>query len=136
MTVALKRTGQDDIIIDGDLIAYASSRVNNGAIRWHDISVFRTPSERFVLAIAYHGDDGETNYDYADIHETLQSVDVALKHVFNPCAHVLLGDDNDVNRRIVIDLKGRFGAAACSIAKVIKPEIMKAVHDDIKSSVL
>lgn len=136
MSIVLKRTGQSDLVIDGELIEKASSCVDDGTTRWHDISVFRTTSDKFVLAIIYHGDDGETNHDYADIHDTLQSVDVTLKHVFNPCEHVVLGDDNDVNKRIVYDVKGRFDVAVRSIVKAIKPDIMKAVRDDIKSSEL
>lgn len=131
-TLRMKRTGHEDLIFDGELIAEGASCTDQSP-RWHQIRVF-SASEKFVLTINYHGAANETHIDYAEVLDGLFAVDATLKHNFDPCSQLVASNSEDL-RAVANDLRGRFDAASQMILKTLKPEINSEIQAALVSCI-
>lgn len=84
-THSLPRTGNVPLKFDGDLVAMSIPSVESGKKgkdpkRWHELSLFRTPTGKYVLAISYRVEwKGEHDHYYAEAFSDITSVIRAIQ---------------------------------------------------------
>jgi len=80
--ITIPRTGDRPLQFDGDLIAEATSRQQQGPCqsRWYELALYRTASGKYVVAIGYRTQwQGELPRDEAHVESTLAGAVEALK---------------------------------------------------------
>jgi hypothetical protein len=83
----VQRTGQRPLEFEGQKIASASSRNHAGKERnrWHEITVWKTASGKFVAAVSYLTQwEGEASHDDALAFDSLEQVATLLEEYIFP----------------------------------------------------
>jgi hypothetical protein len=86
-TMKIERTGQRPLEFEGEQLAEVSTRNHAGKERnrWHEITVWKTKSGKFVAAVSYHTQwEGEAGYDDALVFESLDQVATLLEEYIFP----------------------------------------------------
>ena len=92
-TITLTRTGDRPLTFEGDQIASANSRWAKGqeSNRWHELCLYETTTNKFVLHIAYRTQwQGELNRDEALILSDIADVAMELR-AYDPGAGTATG---------------------------------------------
>lgn len=114
MTIALERTGQPNLIFDGEMIASESgedAKQKPPRWRWHEVGLFRTRSGKMVASIIYRTRwEEEEDYAIASVIDEDEIGEFFSQH--DPCAHVLGYPPNDRYRekqaRLLADIRARY----------------------------
>lgn len=93
-THTIPRTGNAPLKFDGELVAMSVpaaelEKKGKDAKRWHELSLFRTSTGKYVLVISYRVEwKGEFDHYYAEVIPDIQSTIRAIQ-VYDPVAHVI-----------------------------------------------
>ncbi len=83
----IERTGQRPLEFEGDKLAEATTKNHAGKERnrWHEITIWKTKSGKYVAAIAYKTRwEGEADYDDAVVFDSTDQVSTLLEEYIFP----------------------------------------------------
>ena len=118
----IERTGQRSLEFEGEQLAETSTKNHAGKERnrWHELSVWKTQSGKFVAAVSYRTQwEGEAGYDDALVFDSLEQVATLFEeYIFPNIGSIGYPPSTtyaDRQARLMADLEQAFRHAAGSL---------------------